>query len=235
MIEPSSQEIETLLAPWSGPYGGLPPFDRATPFAIERACVRAIESKRAEIRAIADNPVPPTFENTVEALENSGRDLQRANCLFTVFRQTMNSPEMGEVEQRLVPLLSALDDEIAHDGALFARIEAVWNDRDASGLAGLRQRLTSVVRDRMKRRGAGLSAESKARLAGINRHIAELQARFNRNLLADQDGQAVFIEEVDGLEGLGEEQRSAAAREAEERGVRAPGRFPTSVLPSGHS
>lgn len=218
MKEPSEAEFHVLLAPWSGPHGGLPPFDRATPCTIERACVRAIESKRAEIRAIADNPVPPTFANTVEALEDSGRELRRTSCLFTVFRQTMNSPEMGEVEQRLAPLLSALDDEIAHDGALFARIEAVWNDHEAAGLTAVQQRLTSVVRDRMKRRGAGLSAGSKVRLAKINGQIAELQARFNQNLLADQDGQAVFIEEEDGLEGLGEEQRSAAAREAEERG-----------------
>lgn len=218
MTQPSTAEVEALLAPWPGPYGGLPPFDVATPASIERAFGIALERKRAELRAIADNPAPPTFENTIEALEDSGRELRRVSVVYQVFVSTMGTPQTREAEKNVAPLLSVLEDEIAHDDALFARIEAVWQGRDAAGLTKEQARLTELVRDRLKRRGAGLGPEAKKRLGEINTRVAALQARFNQNLVTEQDGQAVFIEDESGLDGLGEEQRLAAAQAATERG-----------------
>lgn len=218
MREPTKTEIDALLAPWSGPYGGLPPFDVATPAAIEGAYRIAVARKRDEVRSIAANPQPPTFENTIEALEDAGRELRRMECLFRVFTQTMNTDEMREVETRLAPLLPALEDETAHDLALFARVEAVYRTRAAAGLARDQQRLTSVIRDRMVRRGAGLPPGTRARLAAINGRIAELQARFNRNLAAEQDDQAVVLDREADLEGLSDEQRAAMAVAAAAKG-----------------
>ncbi len=218
MTQPSTTEVEALLAPWPGPYGGLPPFDVATPAAIERAFGIALGRKRAEVRAIADNPAPPTFENTVEALEDSGRELRRVSVVYQVFASTMGTPEMQEAEKNVAPLLPVLEDEVAHDDALFARIESVWQGREAAGLTKEQARLTELLRDRLKRRGAGLGPEAKKRLGEINARVAALQARFNQNLVTDQDGQAVFVEDEGGLEGLGEEQRLAAAQAATERG-----------------
>jgi len=218
-----NSEIEALLTPWSGPYGGLPPFDKATPASIERAYQSAIASKRAEVRAIASDPAPPTFENTVAALEDSGRELTRIGCLFGVFASTMNTGEMGAVARRLAPLGPALEDEIAHDDALFARIDAVHKARFAAGLSGEQQRLTSVIRDRLLRRGAGLPPGAKARLQVINGRLAGLQAKFNQNLIAEQDTQAVFLDDEADLEGLNEEMRAAAAAAAKDKGQ--PGRW----------
>jgi peptidyl-dipeptidase Dcp len=210
--------VEALLGPWKGPYGGLPPFDVAKPAAIERAFGIALERKRAEVRAIAESPAAPTFENTVEALEDTGRELRRVSVVYQVFASTMGTPEMREVEKNVAPLLPGLEDEIAHDDALFARIESVWQGREAAGLTKEQARLTELLCDRLKRRGAGLPAEARARLAEINSRIAALQARFSQNLVTEQDGQAVVIEDEGGLEGLGEDQRVAAAQAAAERG-----------------
>jgi len=218
MTQPRSAEVEALLGPWKGPYGGLPPFDVATPAAIERAFGIALERKRAEVRAITDDPAPPTFENTIEALEDSGRELRRVSVVYQVFASTMGTPQMREAERNVAPLLPVLEDEVAHDDALFARIESVWQGREAEGLTKEQARLTELLRDRLKRRGAGLPPEAKRRLGEINARVAALQARFSQNLVTDQDSQTVFIEDEDGLDGLGEEQRLAAAQAATERG-----------------
>ena len=219
MSEPVTSEIDALLAPWGGPCGGLPPFDRATPAEIERAYQLAVAHKRAEVSAIASSPEPPTFANTVEALEDAGRELRRMECLYRVFSTTMSTAEMREVEARLAPIAPALEDEVAHDDALFARIDAVFQTRHAAGLTAEQQRLTSVIRERLLRRGAGLDRNAKARLAAINGRLAELQARFNQNLTAEQDGQAVFFDDESCLEGLTAEQRAAAAAAASDKGL----------------
>ena len=211
MTQPTKAEVETLLAPWEGPYGGLPPFDKATPAAIERAYEIAVARKRDEVRAIAANPAPPTFENTIEALEDSGRELQRVNCVLGVFSTTMSTPEMREVERRLAPLLPALEDEIAHDVALFARVDAVHRTRDAAELTAEQQRLTSVVRDRLLRRGACLPVAARPRLTEINRRIATLFATFNQNLIAEQDEQVVLLDDAGELVGLPADCKAAAA------------------------
>ena len=223
MKKAKKTEIKTLLAPWSGPYGGLPPFDKATPAAIEGAFRTAIEHKRAEVHAIAADPSSPTFENTIAALENSGRDLQRVNCLLGVFTSTMSSGEMPDVERRLAPLMPALEDEIAHNDALFARIDTVYRARSVSGLTEEQQRLVCVIRDRLLRRGAGLTPDAKARLTEINGRLATLQAKFTQNLISEQDIQAVFLDDEAELEGLGEEPRATAAAAAKAKGQ--PGRW----------
>lgn len=207
-----------LLAPWSGPFGGLPPFDKAIPALIERAYVAAIDRKRAEIRLIASNPAPPTFENTIAALEDSGRELQRVDCLYRVFARTKNLGEMGKVEQRLAPLMPALEDEIAHDDLLFARVDQLFASPDTAELSQEQQRLIGVIHDRFLRHGADLSTVARARLAEINGRLAELEARFNQNLIAEQDAQAVFIDLAAELEGLSESVREAASAAAKERG-----------------
>ncbi len=215
----SDAEAEALLQPWEGPLGGLPPFEKATPAAIERAYRTASDLKRAEIRAIADSDAPPSFENVIVALEESGRALRRVETLFRVFASTMSGEEMRGVEQRLSPLRPQLDDEIAHDDRLFARIEAVHAARSEAGLSDEQVRVTEVIRDRLRRRGAGLDAQAKARLAAINGRLAELEAKFNQNLTVEQEQQAVILDDEADLAGLTEAQIAVAARTAADRGL----------------
>jgi peptidyl-dipeptidase Dcp len=128
----------------------------------------------------------------------------------------MGSPEMRGVEQRVAPLLPALEDDIAHDGALYARVQAVHDG--SAALSAVQRRLTFVLRERLRRAGAGLDAAAKARLREINARIAGLQSLFNRNTVHDQDTQAVFLDGDRDLAGLTPEQVAAAAAAAAAKG-----------------
>jgi peptidyl-dipeptidase Dcp len=209
---------EALLAPWTGPCGGTPPFDRAEPSSIESAYRAAIARRREEVAKVAADPEPPTFGNTVEALEDAGRALRRVECLFTTFTRTRNTGEMREVKRHLAPLAGGLEDEIARDETLFARVEAVARSGATGGLADEQRRLAEVTRDRLKRRGAGLGPGVQGRLAEIHRRLAEASAAFGRNLLADEDAILPVREEAQ-LEGLGDEFKATLSTVAGERGL----------------
>ncbi len=214
----SADEVQTLLAPWSGPYGGLPPLSGANPLAIEQALREALVLKRAEVQAVAANPAPPTFANTALALEDCGAALRRVYPVYAVYANSLSLGEMPAVAQRMAPLLSTLDDEIAHDERLFARLGAVWASREAAGLTAEQCRLVEVLRTGMQRRGAGLPAASKARLAQINAELAALSSQYNQNLIHESNTQAVFVEDEAALEGLPPPLRAAAAAAAAEKG-----------------
>ena len=207
-----------LLRPWSGPYGGLPPLDVATPAAIEAAFRLAIESKRAEIRVIESNPARPTFANTIEALEDSGRALQRLKVVLGIYSANMGTGDMPEVAKRLAPLQPKLDDEVAHSAALFARIDAVYAARQSSRLDPEQRRLVETVRDRFLRDGAGLAADAKTHLEAINERLAALQAKFGQNLQFDESSQLVLLEDEASLAGLSDSARAAAAAAATAKG-----------------
>jgi peptidyl-dipeptidase Dcp len=203
-----------LTLPWQGPCGGLPPLDDATPEAIEAATQKAITMKREELAVIIANPEAPDFANTIEAFENCGRALQRVFALFMLFNSNKSDGSWTEIGPRLAPLFSALDDEIAHDDALFARLTAVPDN----GLLDEQLRLKAVIIDRMKRRGAGLPKATLARLVEVNGEIARLTVQFNQNLVADQDGQAVFVSDGARLDGYPDAMKQAAVAAAEARG-----------------
>jgi peptidyl-dipeptidase Dcp len=208
-----------VLAEWTGPHGGAPPFDRIATDQFVPALEAAMAEKRADIARIAGNPAPPSFANTLEALEASGPQLTRATRLYNVFTSTMNTPAMREVETWASPKLAALRDETIQNGALFARIKAVYEARETSGLTPEQQRLADVVYDRFVRQGAALSADDKASLAAINQQLAALYTRFSQNMLADEEGQVLVLEREADLEGLSEGQIEAAAAEARARGL----------------
>lgn len=168
-MKPNTQsDVVALLAPWKGPYGGLPPLTGISSAAIEDAMRAAIEFKRLEVQSIASVSEPPTFKNTAEALEDCGGALRSVQCVFQVYVNSLSLGDMPAVAQRIGPLLSALDDEIAHNENLFSRLNAVWDSRHQSDLSTEQQRLVEVLLNRMQRRGAGLAPAAKARLAEIN-------------------------------------------------------------------
>lgn len=101
-----------LLAPWRGPFGGVPPWDQVEPEAFPEALKLAMAGQRAEIRAIDRNPAAPTFTNTIAALERSGRSLDRVRTLFQVHAGSLKTGPMPRIEKALRPRLAAFDDEI---------------------------------------------------------------------------------------------------------------------------
>jgi len=208
---------ETLAGSWPGPYGGLPPVKLATPATMEAAYRKAIAEKRDEVRAIIDNREPPTFENTVVALESSGRALKRIDALFNIFSTTASNDEIAEVASRIAPLGPRLEDEIAHDQRLFARVDAVYAGLPDSAPTPEARRLVTVTRDNLIRSGANLGPAEKERLSQINARLAELRTRFSQNVMNDEGALAVFIDDEERLAGLGEERITAAKAAAEAR------------------
>jgi len=204
-----------LTTNWPGPYGGLPPVDLVTPATLEAAYRRAVLENRAEVLTIANNPEPPTFENTVLALESSSRALSRIEAVYTIFTSTNNTPEIAKVAARVSPLGAELKDEIAHNEILYARVESVYSGLPDSAPTPQARRLVTVIRDGMRHRGADLNAKDKVRLEAINGRLAELRSRFMQNVMREEGTLVVFIDDESGMEGMNETERAAAKTAAE--------------------
>jgi peptidyl-dipeptidase Dcp len=203
-----------LLFPWTGPRGGTPPFDKAKVDDFKPALLQGIEENRAEIAAIAHNEAPTTFENTIAALEDSGRALQRVGTVYHVFASTLNDKAMQAVEMEMAPVLAAFSDEVIQNAALFARVKAVYEARETSGFTPEQRRLTWVVYRNFARHGAALGVADKVRLAAINQRLAILSTEFAQNVLADEEGEVLILDLETDLDGLSAEQREAAKEAA---------------------
>lgn len=215
---PTQQHPDPLLDPWTGPYGGTPRFDLVKVDAFKPAILTAMDYNRTEIAAITGNRAAPDFENTLAALEDSGRPFERATSLMYIYTSTMNDQRMREVETEMAPLLSAFNDEIIQNEALFARIKAVYDARATSKLSPEQQRLADIVYTNFARSGAGLDAAGKARLKQINQRLATLFTTFRQNQLADEENYTLVIDNEGDLAGLPGNLRASAAAAAEAKG-----------------
>jgi peptidyl-dipeptidase Dcp len=216
---PPPASSNPLTAEWSGPYGGVPPWDRTKPDLFPAAFDAALAEQRAEIAAIAGDPAPPTFENTIGAMERSGETLDRALRLFAVLRQNISTPEIQKLDREWQPKFSAAADEITFNAALFKRIEAVYQSRDTAKLTPEQRRLAERTFESFVRSGARLNDEQKRRLADINQRLATLFSDFRSRVLADENTWTTLESEAD-LEGLPASFVSAAKAAAEERGLK---------------
>ncbi|MBW2256240.1 MAG: M3 family metallopeptidase, partial [Deltaproteobacteria bacterium] len=205
-----------LLQPWSGPYDGLPPFGKVEVEHFAPALEAAMAELLAEVDAIATQKPKPTFENTIAALEDAGRTYNRVETVYSVYRGSMSTPPLREVELAMAPKIAAIGDEITQNEDLFARIEAVYTSKKFAKLNPEQQRLTWRLYTDFVRQGAKLDAEKKERLAAINQDLAVLFAEFRQNLLADEETWIVLESEED-LAGLPDSLVAAAAAAAEER------------------
>jgi len=209
---------EPLLAPYPGAYGGVPAFDKIKTADFKPSILKAMDAQRKEIAALTAVKAAPTFDNTIAALEDSGRALTRATTLFGVYTTTMATKEVQAVEKELAPILAAYGDEIVQNEALFARVKAVYDARAASKLTPEQQRLTDVVYRNFARRGAALGAKEKARLKEINQKLAELYTTFSQNQLADEESQTVVLDKEADLAGLPDTLRASLKAAAEAKG-----------------
>ncbi|HYD51077.1 MAG TPA: M3 family metallopeptidase, partial [Gemmatimonadaceae bacterium] len=212
------RDHEVLLQPWSGPHGGVPPFDRVSIADFAPALERAMAEQLAEVDRIAGQSAPPTFENTLAALERSGRALDRVHAVYGVFSSTMSSPDLRDVERAMAPRLAAFQDRITQNVALFARIAAVYDAADREHLDPEQRRLAWKYHTDFVRAGARLDAAAKARLSAINQRLATLYTTFTQNVLTDEDEQALVLRDEADLAGLPESLRAAAAAAAAARG-----------------
>jgi len=206
-----------LLAEWAGPYGGVPPWDQVRPELFPEAFEVALAERRAEYERIAQNPEAPTFENTFVPMQKAGERLSRVNALFGVMTGNMNTPAYQALDSEWSPKLAAAQDEITFNPQLFARIEAIYDARDTSGLDEQQKRLVTRTYDAFVRQGAKLDAGQKAQLSQINQELATEFSEFSKKLLADE-GTAILVTDEAELAGVPESVKAVARAAAQERG-----------------
>jgi peptidyl-dipeptidase Dcp len=207
-----------LLAPWTGPYGGVPPFDNVKVEHLKPALEAAMAEQLAEVDRIANDPAAPTFENTLAALERSGRTLDRVGTVYGIYSNTMSTPDFQKVEEEMAPKLAAFSDQITQNEKLFRRIAAVYDARDTGKLTPEQKRLAWLDYTNFVRAGAKLDPAAKKRLSEINQRLAALYTKFSQNLLADETDYVLFLDQESDLAGLPDSLRAAAASAAEQRG-----------------
>ncbi|NND99840.1 MAG: M3 family metallopeptidase [Pirellulaceae bacterium] len=207
-----------MLNPWTGPYGGVPPWNLVRTEEFNDAFDTAIELAQKDIDAIANNPEPATFDNTLVALEKAARTLNRLETLFWVHASNLNIGPIPDIERVVAPKLSEYEDSVYQNSKLFARIESIYQSDAMDSFNVAQQRL---VKDRYKtfvRRGAKLSESDKKKLSQINTRLARLFTDFSQNVLEDEKGYVTWIDDEADLAGLPESTKTAMAAAAKEKG-----------------
>jgi peptidyl-dipeptidase Dcp len=187
---------------------------------------RGMQEQLAEIAEITSQSAAPTFANTLVPLELAGQLLSRVNTVFSAMSSAHTNDTIQEIEVEVAPRLSAHRDEILLDSALFARVKAVYDTRDSLGLDAESLRLVEENYKEFVRAGAQLDATQQARLRAINTELAELETRFDQNVLAERNDSAVVVDSREDLRGLSDTQIQTAAEAATARNL--PGKY---VLP----
>lgn len=204
-----------LLAKWSGPYGGLPPFDKIKVADFKPALDAAMTENLKEIDAIANNKAAPTFENTIVAMEKSGDTLYRVSTMFGVYSSSLNTKDFQPVQAEMTPKLAAHSDKITQNTALFKRIEAVYNTESKKKMArGERFRLCQVYYENFTHAGAKLDGAKKTRLSAINQELAGYYTKFNQNLQGEEGELYVLIDKESDLAGLPKSLKDGASAAA---------------------
>lgn len=200
---------------------GAPDFSRIKESDYLPAIEAAIKIKRDNIQKIVDNKKKPTFQNTILAFEESGILLDRVCSVFFGLTNADKTPVLAEAEDKVMPLLTGLENEISFNQQLFERIKFVY-DNEYAKLKGEDQRLTEEIYKSFVRSGALLSAEKMARMKEINSRISELQQQWG-NLLPEATNHAVvWVDNREDLAGLSEADIAQCKKDAEMRGGKAP-------------
>jgi len=206
-----------VLSPSDLPFA-YPRFDQVKVEQFKPAYEAAMAEHLREVEAIAENKEEPSFENTLVALEKSGRALGRVARLFGNLNSTHTNPAMQAVEKEMAPRLSAHSDAIRLNPKLFARIEALHARIDTLGLDPESRHLLDKYHKDFVRSGAKLDAASQARMRELNKELATLQTTFAQNVLKEVNASALLIDTREELDGLPEAAIAAAAAEAKKAG-----------------
>jgi peptidyl-dipeptidase Dcp len=201
----------------------FPRFDQFHDDDFQPALEQGIAEHRKEIEAIAANPAKPTFDNTIVAMERSGRTLDRVETIFSNLASANTDAKLQAVQRAMAPKFAAHKDEVLLDPRLFARIDGLYKQRDALGLDAESARLLWRYHQDFVRAGAQLPEASKARLRALNAEIATLQTTFEQNTLKERGASAVTFDTRAELAGLSDVEIKNAADAAAKAGK--PGKF----------
>jgi len=212
--------MNALLTDWTGDFA-LPPFDKITDADFAPAFDAALTQARANIAAIAENAEAPDFVNTIAALEGAEALLDRVSGVFYNLAGADSNDAREALQRDLAPKMSAFASEVTNNAALFARIEALWQSRETLGLGAEELRVLTLYRQMFVRSGALLQGDQAARLTAVKGRLAVLGTEFSQNLLAEERGWFMELQEAD-LEGLPDFVVASARAAGEEKGVAGP-------------
>lgn len=207
-----------FLTEFTTPFG-VPPFEQIKLEHYKPAFLQGMEEQTKEIEAIANNPEEPTFENTVVALDQSGKLLRKVSAVFFGQNSVNTNDEMQALNKELSPLLSKHDDDINLNPALFARVKAVYDNQANLNLDKEQTKLLDEIYKDFVRGGANLDAGKQAKLRELNSEISMLQLTFGQNVLKETNAFQLVIDNKDDLSGLPETLIANAASAAKAAGM----------------
>lgn len=210
-------ETNPFLTEFQTPYG-VPPFDQIKLEHYEPAFMKGIDEQNANIQAIIDNAEAPTFDNVIAAFDNSSPILDRVGGVFYNLTEAETTDDLTALSMKLAPVMSDHSDNILLNQALFAKIKAVYQQKDSLGLTTEQQRLLEKTYKNFVRSGANLPADKQTRLREINKQLSTLGIRFDKNILNENNEFKLFVDKEEDLAGLPEWFRQSAAAEAKAAG-----------------
>ncbi len=213
-VDPASN---VFLAKWEGPRGGFPAFDRMDLAQLKPALEAGMAMSLAEVDAIVNNEDAPTFENTILALEDSGRALGDVFAYYGILSNNKSSPEFRAIQQEMAPKLAEFNSKVTQNEKLFSRIKAVYESPALKKMRPDQQRLVWLVYNGFAMNGATLEGDAKERYAAISQRLAELYTTFANNVLHDEESYVTYLKKSE-LGGLPDSFVKAAAAAAEARG-----------------
>jgi peptidyl-dipeptidase Dcp len=213
----TSKSVNPLLARWGSAFG-LPPFKKIEPKHFAAAFAAALKEHKAEIAHIAAETANPTFNNTIVALEKSGRLLEKVASVFYNLTGAHTNDALQAIERDLAPKLAAHETAIMLNSRIFKRVEDLYERRDDLDLTDEQRRVLELRYKWLVRAGAKLGAKQKTRVAEINQRLATLATQFSQNVLKDEQSWRLVLTERD-LDGLPEALRDSAARAAADQGL----------------
>ncbi|MHB8425876.1 MAG: M3 family metallopeptidase [Gammaproteobacteria bacterium] len=208
-----------LLTPSTLPFQA-PPFNKIKDSDYLPAIEAGIKQQLAEVREISGNPAPPTFDNTLVALEQSGQLLNRVMGVFNGVSSANTDSTLQQVQEKIAPQLAAANDAIFLNSRLFKRVEAIYKVRDRLKLSPESRRLIWYYHQQFVHAGAQLAGADKARLRKLNEEEAALRVKFMNQLLAGTQSAALVVSNKAELAGLSQAELDAAADAAQARGLR---------------
>ena len=208
--------MSTLDSRFDTPYNTAP-FSKIKTDAFLPSFVKAIETAKNEIDQIVENEAAPTFENTIEALDYTGEELDRISSIFFNLNAAETNEEIQKIAQEVSPLLTEFSNDVALNTALFDRVKSVYNTKASLSLTEEQKTLLDKKYKGFSRNGANLNAEQKEILRAIDKEQSQLQLTFGENILAETNRYEFLITEVSDLEGLPEGAIEAAKQMAEEK------------------
>ena len=214
---PGDTHENPFLTEYTTPYG-VPPFESFTIDDFREGLLKGMEEQKAEIEAITTNEEAPTFDNTIVPMDRAGRLLRRVQTVFSGLSSCNTSAELQALNKEMTPLLSAHRDDISLNPQLFARVKAVYEQRDSLQLDEQQAKLLENTYKNFVRSGANLSEADQQRLRELNSQISMLQLTFRNNMLQETNAFKLIVDNEADLAGLPDNVIAAAAEAAEAMG-----------------